>query len=348
MSDARKEEHRGSLGSRKQAKIITCRRFGSGLAIAALYQWVMLVKSRKMICSRCSAVRFFALLFGLAAPALAMEWPSSFVVHSGTESPGGRYGILVPPREWESNEEANCYLADIQSHRVLGKLEGVDYFENQNHAGLTAIWNADSIRCVVTREGRFGFDTIALIELHGQDFHQVDLGTAIQHSLDAVTSKEATKDNVKPPGALATVYMRFAKDDRVRFRAISTSNPKSLEGVPTYCALFQGTYDPSAARWTVTDARPVTMDMFDILSEAYVDVGHDTTQFATEQLKADAYDGWLNQVYSALRFILPKTGFEKVKAEQIAWLKQRDAAPSIEEKNRRVLARVKALQDLLW
>ena len=72
MSDARKEEHRGSLGSRKQAKIITCRRFGSGLAIAALYQWVMLVKSRKMICSRCSAVRFFALLFGLAAPALAM------------------------------------------------------------------------------------------------------------------------------------------------------------------------------------------------------------------------------------------------------------------------------------
>jgi len=220
--------------------------------------------------------------------------------------------------------------------------------ENQNHAGLTAIWNADSVRCVVTREGRFGFDTIALIELHGQDFHQVDLGTAIQHSLDAVTSKEATKDNVKPPGALATVYMRFAKDDRVRFRAISTSNPKSLEGVPTYCALFQGTYDPSAARWTVTDARPVTMDMFDILSEAYVDVGHDTTQFATEQLKADAYDGWLNQVYSALRFILPKTGFEKVKAEQIAWLKQRDAAPSIEEKNRRVLARVKALQDLLW
>jgi hypothetical protein len=33
---------------------------------------------------------------------------------------------------------------------------------------------------------------------------------------------------------------------------------------------------------------------------------------------------------------------------QVAWLKQRDAAPSIEEKNRRVLARIKALQDLLW
>jgi len=117
-----------------------------------------------MIWSRCSTVRFFALLFGLSAPAMAMEWPSTFVVHSGTESPRGRYGILVPPHESESNEEANCYLADIQSHRVLGKLEGVDYFEDQNHAGLTAVWDADSMRCMVTRDGRFGFDTIALIE----------------------------------------------------------------------------------------------------------------------------------------------------------------------------------------
>jgi hypothetical protein len=295
-----------------------------------------------------SAVPSFALLFGLAAPAMATEWPSSFVVQSGTESPRGRYGILVRPHESESNEDANCYLADIQSHRVLGKLEGVDYFENQNHAGLAAIWNADSNRCVVTRDGRFGFDRIALIELHGQDFHQVDLGTAIQHSLDAVTSKEATKDNVKNPGGFATAYVRFAKDDRVRFRAVSTSNPKELEGVRTYCALFQGTYDPSAARWTVTDARPITREMSDMLSEVYGGAGDYTTQFATEQTKAEAYDRVLNEVYSALRFILPKTEFEKVKAEQLAWLKQRDAAPSIEEKNRRVLARVKALQDLLW
>jgi hypothetical protein len=286
------------------------------------------------------------LLFGLAASAVGEEWPNGFVVHSGTESSNGRYGILVPPHEPESNEDGDCYLADIQSHRVLGKLKAVDYFEHQNHAGLSAIWNAD--RCVVTREGRFGFDTISLIELHGHEFHEVDLGTAIQHSLDAATAKEAAKDHVENPGGFATANVRFGGDDRIRFRAVSTSNPKQLDNVHTYCALFQGTYDPSGARWTVTDARPVTGEMFDTLSDAYVNASDDPTQFSTEQAKADAYDQELNEVYSGLRFILPKTEFENVKGAQIAWLKQRDAAPSIEEKNRRVLARIKALQDLLW
>jgi hypothetical protein len=62
-----------------------------------------------------SAIPFFVLLFGSAASATAVEWPSSFVVHSGTGSPGGRYGILVPPHVPESDEDSNCYLADIQS-----------------------------------------------------------------------------------------------------------------------------------------------------------------------------------------------------------------------------------------
>jgi len=292
------------------------------------------------------AVPLPLLLFGLAVSAAGEEWPSGFVVHSGTESPNGRYGILVPPHEPEANEDGDCYLADIQSHRVLGKLKAVDYFEHQNHAGLSAIWNAD--RCVVTREGRFGFDTITLIELHGQEFHEVDLGTAIQRSLDTATAKEAAKDHVENPGGNATAHVRFGGDDKIRFRAVSTSNPKQLEGVHTYCALFQGTYDPGAARWTVTDARPIAAEMFDTLSDAYVDASDDTTQFPTEQAKAEAYDQELNQVYSALRFILSKTEFEKVKGAQVAWLKQRDAAPSIEEKNRRVLARIKALRDLLW
>jgi hypothetical protein len=288
------------------------------------------------------------LLFGLAGSGLGGEWPSGFVVHTGTESSSGRYGILVPPHESESNENAECYLADVQSHRVLGKLKAVDYFEHQNHAGLSALWSADSTRCVVTREGRFGFNTISLIELHGQEFHEVDLGTAIQHSLDAATVKEAAKDHVENPGGLATAYVRFGGDDRIRFRAVSTSNPKQLDNVHTYCAVFQGTYDPNAARWTVTDARPITGEMFDVLSDAYVNAGDDTTQFSTEQAKAEAYDQELNEVYSALRFILPKTEFEKVKGAQVAWLKQRDAAPSLEEKNRRVLGRIKALKDLLW
>jgi hypothetical protein len=288
----------------------------------------------------------YALFFGLAISAIAAEWPTGFVVHSGTESPDGQYGILVPPHEPETNEDANCYLVDIRSHRILGTLEAIDYFERQNHAHLSAVWNAN--RCVVTRDGRFGFDTILLVELDGHSFRQVDLGTAIQRALDTATAKEATKDHVENPGGPATVYVRFGKDGKIRFRSISTSNPKSLDDVRSYYALFQGTYDPGAARWTVTDARSITGEMFDSLSDAYVDTGNDAVQFATELDRANDYDRQLNEVYAAVRFIVPKTDFEKVKAAQREWLKQRDAASSIEKKNRLVLARIKALRDLLW
>jgi Lysozyme inhibitor LprI len=293
-------------------------------------------------------VVLLTLIFGLAGSATAIEWPKGFVLHSGTESPGGRYGILVPPNEPDTNDDSDCYLADLQAHRVLGKLEAVDYFEHQNHAGLSAIWSTDSKRSIVIRDGRFGFDTITLLELDGRSFHAVDLGTFIQRSLGGATAKGAAKDHGENSGGTGAAYVRFGQDGKIRFRSVTTTNPKSLDGVQSDYALFQGTYDPSADRWTVTDARPITGEMFDALSDAYVDSDNDTAQFANEEQRAEQYDRELNSVYSAVRFILPKPEFEKVKAAQIAWLKQRDAAPSLEEKNRRVLARTKALQDLLW
>jgi uncharacterized protein YecT (DUF1311 family) len=177
-------------------------------------------------------------------------------------------------------------------------------------------------------------------------------GNSIERSLDTVTVREAARDRVENPGGPAIAYIRFAKGERIQFRTISNSNPKALENVRTYCALFQGTYDFAGDRWIVTDARPISAQMFDILSEAYANSSFGTDQtairFGSEQEKAEYYDRQLNEVYSALRFILPKNEFEKIKAEQIAWLKQRDAAPSLEEKNERLQARVKALRDLLW
>ncbi len=55
----------------------------------------------------------------------------------------------------------------------------------------------------------------------------------------------------------------------------------------------------------------------------------------------------MNETYQAVRFLLPAR-FAKVKEEQIAWLKQRDAKDSAAEKSKLTAARIKALQDLLW
>ena len=93
------------------------------------------------------------------------DWPSGYVVYENTESPDGRYGILVPSMDaWEEDEslgETN-YLADLKSHRLLGRIRGADYFEHQNHRGLQIVWAPDSTWRVVEYDGRFGFDTISI------------------------------------------------------------------------------------------------------------------------------------------------------------------------------------------
>jgi uncharacterized protein YecT (DUF1311 family) len=56
----------------------------------------------------------------------------------------------------------------------------------------------------------------------------------------------------------------------------------------------------------------------------------------------------MNDVYDAVRFVLPPDRFARVKQEQIAWLKTRDAAHSAEEKSKLTENRVRVLQNLLW
>ena len=78
----------------------------------------------------------------------------------------GLYGVLAPTMEaWEQDEslsQAN-YLADLKIHRVLGKLDSVDYFEHQNHRSLAAYWAPDSSICVVENDARYGAESISVL-----------------------------------------------------------------------------------------------------------------------------------------------------------------------------------------
>jgi len=70
--------------------------------------------------------------------------------------------------------------------------------------------------------------------------------------------------------------------------------------------------------------------------------------FSSEEEKADYLEKLMNDVYQAVRYVLPGNRFAKVKQEQIAWLKTRDPAHSTEEKSKLTESRIKTLQDLLW
>jgi len=136
------------------------------------------------------AVGCFVLLS--ATKAAGGDWPDGYIVYENTQSPDERYGILVPSMDaWEKDEslEEINYLADLKAHQLMGKIRGADYFEHQNHRGLQVTWAPDSTWCVVEYDGRFGFDTISILELKGSGFVQTDIGKKIDKSLKAAIAK---------------------------------------------------------------------------------------------------------------------------------------------------------------
>ena len=314
--------------------------------------------------------RLLALFFGLSLnvalseTAAAVNWPDGYVVYENTASPDGRYGVLVPTMEaWEQDEslsEAN-YLADIKNHRVLGKIDKLDYFEHQNHRGLEVFWAPHSSVCVVENDGRYGADSISVLEITDSSFTQTEIGERIQKSLDGAMKKQVHDSEMS---GYVSPFFRLGTDRKLRVRALSENNPKQFDNVKTYYALFQGTYDLAAKKWTVIDARSINVEQSDALQSAYQDnfakhmiVAADPAQapenftgsvFSSEQEKADALDKTMNDVYQAVRYVLSANRFAKVKQEQIEWLETRDAAHSVEEKSKLTETRIKTLQDLLW
>jgi uncharacterized protein YecT (DUF1311 family) len=310
---------------------------------------------------------FFALLLNLVASGIgvAADWPQNYIVHKDFESPDGRYGVLVLSHEAAVNQDQTdgniTYLADLQTHQTLGEIRGTDYFEGQNHRDFTVTWAPDSKRCVVTDWGRFGFASSAVLELKDSSFTQTEIGERIQKSLNSVMQKQSHDPEISGE---ATPYFRLTPDGKVRVRALASNNPKQFDNVKTYYALFQGTFDPQSKKWTATDAHSINSEQNDALESAYQDnfakqiiVAPDPAKapenftgsvFSSEQEKAEYLDKLMNDVYQALRYVLPANRFTQVKQEQIGWLKAREAAQSAEEKSKLTESRIKALQNLLW
>jgi len=292
-------------------------------------------------------ILFSALLLNIAgSKAAAADWPQDYVVHENSESPDGRYAVLVQSQDAaaESNDnESAVYLADVKNHTTLGKIDNVDYFEQQNHRGLEVFWAPDSSYCVVENDGRYGADTISVLEIKDSSFTQTEIGERIQKSLDGAMKKQAHSEM----SGYASPYFRLGTDRKVRVRALSQNNPKQFEEVKTYYALFQGTFDLATKKWTITDARSIKAEQNGALETGYQRPFENAT-YDNEDDRAKSLDEQMNSVYQAAKFILPPARFAKLKQEQIAWLKTRDAAQSIEEKSKLTENRIRALQDLLW
>ena len=296
-------------------------------------------------------------LFALVVTSITVaagDWPENYIVHQHSESPDGHYGVLVLSHQaaidQDQTEGNSTYLANLQTRKTLGEIRGTDYFENQNHRDLQVDWAPDSSTCVLQYDGRYGFDSVLVLELNGQRFRQIDIGKHIQKTLGRLFD------------GYINAYFRFGSDHKLKVRALSYTNPKSLPDQPDNYGRFEGTFDLKGGKWIQASAKRT--DEFDALQTAYqdefakhmivaanpADVPENFTGsvFSSEQEKFDALDKMMNEVYQAMRAVMPPDRFAKVKQEQVAWLKTRDAAQSIEEKAKLTETRITTLQELLW
>jgi uncharacterized protein YecT (DUF1311 family) len=284
------------------------------------------------------------------------NWPDGYVVQKNSTSPDGQLGVLVPGHELaeaDSASDSENFLADLKTRQILGKIAGADYFERQNHRDLDVVWAADSSACVLKYDGRFGYDMILLVEVTGSRFTQTDLGEYIAKALTRAAGDEGTD----------SAWFRFGPGRQVRVRALTyTGNPKG-EDEKTRRARFAGTYDPAGKKWVVSEAH--RMDESDTLSDAYsVKKGTDILVAPngdqskappdflgmivnSEEEKEQELDKEMNLVYKAVRTLLPPGKFAKVKADQVLWLKERDAAPA-GQRSGLIIERINALEEFLW
>jgi uncharacterized protein YecT (DUF1311 family) len=201
----------------------------------------------------------------------------------------------------------------------------------------------------------------------GDSFIQTDIGQRIRKAIDAMIKKQSRDVD-------ADVYPQFYIEPgpKIRVYAEASNNPKQLEDTKTYYALFQGTFDPISKNWTASSARAITAKEDELLQSAseasccfetyavspdpfkeYPDAEEpfayeEKSFFRSDESKFKYLDERMNDVYKAVHFLLSPAQFQKVKQEQIAWLKQRDATKPLADKSELTQQRIKVLQELAW
>jgi uncharacterized protein YecT (DUF1311 family) len=305
----------------------------------------------------------------------AADWPEHLTLHEESRSPDGHYGIVVTTSSHvddamtflipEEGEEFVDYFADLQTHRLLGKIKNFEYVEGENHRHLEVEWAPDSSLCVASDWDRYGFAAAVVLKSKGDSFSQVEIGQHIKKSIDGVIKRQSHD-------VTAEVYAEFYIESgpRIRVYATASNNPKQLEDVKTYYALFQGTFDAHSRKWIASSARALTAKENELLehaSENYFDeylvvspeafkdlpaaeepmLSDGKMLFRSDETKFKYLDEHMNDVYKATHLLLLPAEFAKVKQDQIAWLKKRDASNSAAEKYELTEERIEALQQLV-
>ena len=299
-----------------------------------------------LFCKRPALVFFSLLILSVTACCGDDGWPEGYSVAEDSVSPDGQFCVLVPSREKAGDVDEDMiqnFLVALPSHRNLATLRGTHYFPGENHRDLHVTWAKDSGWGVVTYEGRYGFENITLVSTHGRGFPQTDLGRHIQRVLNAAIASQTGEPSSSGYGS---AYFRAGNGREILVRATALTDPKCLSEEGQLYAVFLGTFNSAVGKWTRSEAKKI--EFLDDMTTAFSDDFDKGRGFESEKNRLSWYDDRLNEVYRALRVLLPPDRFAHVKKKQIAWLKQLEAADSDKQKANLISVRVRELREMAW
>ena len=222
------------------------------------------------------------------------------------------------PYDGELDNEADVedFVVDVKKQKVLATIPEFGYFADekgrQNHHLLSVAWSPDSRFVIAIDDGRYGCEGVALVDVSQRK------AVSVMKTLDAVLRDAVRQKHGKKAESQRT-YVGF---DRAVFQSAAvllldctlsgfiSKFEEELESF-SYRMKFNVSGGGGAPKLRPTASRA--------LSEKERDSGNvDDSKVEVE----------LNKAYGALRSKLDAAGKETLKAEELLWLKLREAMPT--------------------
>jgi uncharacterized protein YecT (DUF1311 family) len=214
-------------------------------------------------------------------------------------------------------KDVENYLIDVKKQKVIATIPDFGYFSDgtvrQNHHDLTVGWSPDSRFAVAIYDGRYGYESAAWIDVNkrkvvpiGERFESVLRGVARQKN-----GKKAESERV---------YMSFKRP------VFQSADVLLLDGTLSgFVSKFEDAGDDFSYRLKIRVPDVSQKSALRLLASRELD---DKQLGAESSVDDGAVESELNRAYGELRSKLDATGKEKLKSEELVWLKLREAMPS--------------------
>jgi len=224
-------------------------------------------------------------------------------------------------------------LVDVEGKRVIATIPEFGYFANgkvrQNRHGLEVGWAPDSRNAIAIYDGRYGYEAAAWIDAAGGKV--VNVGPHLEKILRGLARQKHGKK-----AESERTYMSFR-------RPVFTSSGVLFLDATLYgfISKFEDAGEDFRYRVKIKAERVSKKQGFELITSSDL-----TDKEILEEQKLDdaELETELNKRYAAFRSALDPAGRDKLKAEELRWLRLREAMPTEQTKQEFTRRRVSELR----